>query len=163
MKLTLPLLVKADGLWGKSTGLRRASGACALGVTEPVKQGGQTVLKGKCWYVAVWQPGVQNATAKGTMGAPRLVMYSPYNPRTSARKNGKIVGWPYQAPRPALLCDSPAAAAAVYALFGGYKKCGGCGEPYLEVRDDQTSCGKPRCKIAVFRARNSVRHKRRAR
>jgi hypothetical protein len=158
MKLTLPLLVRAKSLWENPKGRKRASGACALGVTEPVKQGGQTVLKGKCWYVAVWQPDrVQNATAKGTMGAPRLVMYSPYNPKTSARKDGKIAGWPYQAPRPALLCDSPEAAAAVYALFGGYKKCGGCGEPYLEVRDDQTSCGKPRCKIAIFRARNSVK------
>jgi hypothetical protein len=164
MKLTLPLVVRAESLWQKSKGLKRASGVCALGIKESVDQGGRAVLKGKCWYVAVWQPGAsQHATAKGTMGAPRLVMYSPYSPKVRARRDGKIVGWPYQAPRPALLCDSPEAAKAVYDLFGGYKKCAHCGEPFLLIRKDQTSCGKPSCRVYVCRARNSVKRKRRAR
>jgi len=159
MKLTLPLLVPTKGLWEDPNGSRRASGACAMGVTESVEQGGRKVLKGKCRYVAVWQPdATERTTATGKMGAPRLVMYSPYSPKIAAREDGKIVGWPYQTPRPALLCESPEAAAAVYALFGGYRKCGGCGEPYLLTRKDQTSCGKPSCRIFVFRAK-----KRRAR
>ncbi|MFZ0199618.1 MAG: hypothetical protein WAL05_10545 [Candidatus Sulfotelmatobacter sp.] len=144
MKLTLPLLVPASKRWvpwvmtwpplGKNE--QRPIASRASGVAE-LSVGGKRQFK----YVRVWQPGQADHATKEPepMGLPALVLYLSHRPAPRIRKQTADADL-RAAQRPALLCDSPGAAAAVYDLFKGFKKCVACGEPFTPLRKDQTHC-----------------------